>query len=154
MSNIFLHAKGASCMQRARLISGMFSVTVLLSLSIILARVAFPTVSIFGPQAQWSTLDTFQGSGNKNTSGFLVPAQWRIAWSCAPASSPIRRYNVIVEVKRSAELLSPFAATELAVNTFCTNAQRSGTKDESGIGTASISVISEGQWMIDIQAPK
>jgi hypothetical protein len=54
---------------------------------------------------------------------------------------------MIVTVKRAAELLFPFVTTELAVNTFCTDAQKSGTKNEEQAGTVSLSVV-VATWVV------
>jgi len=135
-------------MQRTRLLSGICSGLLLLTALFFAARQAFPTVQFFDTQKA-STLASFAGFGNRDLPGVDTPPHWRIAWSCDPASSPIRRYNVIVTVK-STSIFGPTFA--LAVNTFCTDQQTSGVQDETSVGTVYLSVVSEGTWKIEIQA--
>jgi hypothetical protein len=139
-------------MPKQRLISGVFSLAVSLVLGIVLAWQALPVLHLSGSQPEWLTIAVFQGSGSKDTAGFLTFVPWRLTWSCDPASSLLHKYNIIVELRT--DITTTHAVDTVAFNTFCDTAHTSGLLDETLVGTIYLSVISEGEWTLEAQVKR
>ncbi len=50
---------------------------------------------------KWTITHTFSSNGEKKTSTFAAPDDWKIQWKCNPSSSYGGSYNVIVMVYNS-----------------------------------------------------
>jgi hypothetical protein len=70
--------KGCEAMSEQRLLAGILAIAVLESLLVIMTLQTFPSLYFFSIEPGWKTIDTFQGSGSKDTPGFLVSAPWRL----------------------------------------------------------------------------
>jgi hypothetical protein len=113
------------------------------------AKPAAPTATP-KPKA-WHVLNKLTGNGDSQTADFTVPgANWRIVWSCNPASEFGGSYNVIVDV-------DPVDTTQIgdpgAINTICQAGNTTGTTNihDLGAGTYYLNVMSEAAWTMDIE---
>ncbi len=98
---------------------------------------------------KWTTVQTFSGNGTKKTSVFNVPGDWKLVWTCDPASFG-GSYNVIVDVDNADS--TPFDAG--AVNTICASGNTHGETEEHQSGQVYLAVNSEAAWSISIQELK
>ena len=98
---------------------------------------------------KWTTVQTFNGSGSKHTATFTAPADWKILWTCNPASFAIP-YNVIIEVDNA----SDGSTLDLPVNTTCKAGNTSDSSEEHQGGSVFLNVTSEGDWTIQVQELK
>ncbi|HEX6797686.1 MAG TPA: hypothetical protein VF116_08235 [Ktedonobacterales bacterium] len=99
---------------------------------------------------KWTTIQSFQGSGDKKTGTFSVPDDWRIVWTCDPSSYYGYQYNVIVSVYNSdGSILDP-----ATVNTLCKSGNSSDWTEEHQGGDVYLDVISESDWAIQVQVLK
>ena len=99
---------------------------------------------------QWTTIQTFQGNGNKKTSTFTVPDDWRIVWSCDPRSFDNIQYNVIIDVYNA-------DGSDLdlgAVNTLCKSGNTTDNTEEHQGGSVYLDIQSEAAWKVQIQVLK
>ncbi|MBE3560367.1 MAG: hypothetical protein IMW89_14250 [Ktedonobacteraceae bacterium] len=95
---------------------------------------------------QWTTIQTFTGTGAKKTSVFTVPEHWRIAWSCDPTSHNNLSYNLIIHANSTTNAL-----LGNGVETTC---KKDNTRNSTEIyrgGKVYLSIISEGKWTVQIQ---
>lgn len=100
--------------------------------------------------AQWTKTHTFKGDGIKKTEIFTVTSNWKLKWSCNPASSaPLDQYNVIVVVYGSDNTMK-----DLAINTICKTGNTSGETEMHEGGAIYLDVNSTGQWEIQIEEKK
>ena len=98
----------------------------------------------------WTTTQTFQGNGNKKTTTFAAPNEWKLRWSCDPTSSSIGQYNVIVNVYAGDRTPLDYGA----VNTLCKSGNtRDETAEHQG-GTVYLEILSEGAWTVQVQVLK
>lgn len=99
---------------------------------------------------QWTTVQSFQGNGNKKTTTFAVPNSWKLIWSCDPSSDYSGEYNVIVDVVRpDGSYVDPGA-----VNTICQAGNTGDSTQEYQGGTVYLDVQSEDVWTIQVQVLK
>lgn len=96
----------------------------------------------------WLPTHKFSGNGNKKTGTFTVGSDWRIVWSCSPASDA--SYNVIVNVYNA----DGSAADLAAINTICSPGNEGDMTEEHQGGTIYLEIISEGGWTVTIQEPE
>lgn len=96
---------------------------------------------------KWVTVQKFTGSGSKKTASFTVGDNWAIGWACAPNSSAIGSYNVIVDVYNS----DGTPADPGAINTICKPGNTSDQTQEHQGGNIYLDIQSEGDWSIVIQ---
>jgi hypothetical protein len=97
-------------------------------------------------QANWTTIQSFSGNGSKTTGTFDVPGDWKIVWRCDPASWGGLPYNVAVIVYNSDGTMA-----DSGVNAMCS---QNNIHDETEVhhgGTVYLSIISEGDWVIEVQ---
>jgi hypothetical protein len=97
----------------------------------------------------WTSVQTFKGSGSKKTQTFTVGDNWRLKWTCDPASFGGSSFNVIIEVDNA-----DGSYADLPVNTMCKPGNTSDTSYEATGGTYLLNVTSEGDWSIEIQVQK
>lgn len=96
----------------------------------------------------WLPTHTFKGNGNKKTETFTVGSDWRIVWSCSPASDA--SYNVIVNVYNA----DGSAADLAAINTICQAGNTGDITEEHQGGTIYLEIVSEGGWTVTVQEPE
>lgn len=97
----------------------------------------------------WTTTQSFSGNGEKKTGVFTVPADWKVNWTCDPASFGNSSYNLSVTVMGSDN-----STIDLAVNTLCATGNVSGSTEEHQAGQVFLDVSSEAAWTITIQEMK
>ena len=95
----------------------------------------------------WTTVQTFQGNGSKKTGTFSVPDDWKIKWTCNPASFGGADYNVIVGVYNSDGSIADFGA----INSTCKNGSVAGETEEHQGGNVYLDITSEGDWTFTVQ---
>lgn len=100
------------------------------------------------PPPTWHTVQTFSGNGHQNAESFYEDAiNWRIAWSCNPASTFGGQYNLIVSV-----YLSDGSDADIgAINTICQPGNTSGNTTEDLMGNMYLDIESEGAWTVKVQ---
>jgi hypothetical protein len=108
---------------------------------------AIPTPT---PVPTWQTTHTYTGNGIKKTETITVPGDWKLLWTCDPASSYGGSYNVIVEVDNS----DGTTADPAAINTICASGNTSGDTEERQAGNVYFSVNSEAAWTLTVQELK
>jgi hypothetical protein len=96
----------------------------------------------------WKTTHTFQGNGTKKTELFPISDDWKLSWTCNPASFDGMQYNVIVTVYGSDNTMQ-----DVAINTLCKYGNASGSTEEHSGGSIYLDVDSEGSWNLTIQEP-
>jgi len=94
----------------------------------------------------WTTVQSFKGSGSKKTQTFTVGDNWRLKWTCDPASFSGIAFNVIIEVDNA-----DGSYADLPVNTTCKPGNTSDVSYEAAGGTYLLSITSEGDWTIQVQ---
>jgi hypothetical protein len=99
---------------------------------------------------KWVVVQKFTGSGSKKTGTFTVGDNWGIQWACAPNSSAIGSYNVIVDVYNS----DGTPAAPGAINTICKPGNTSDVTQEHQGGNIYLDIQSEGDWAVVIQELK
>lgn len=99
--------------------------------------------------AQWTTVQTFTGTGAKKTPTFHIGNTWRINWSCTVGSFSGIDYNVIVAVYSSDATL-----LDLPLNTMCKIGNASGETDMHQGGNVYLDISSEGDWKLNVQELK
>lgn len=97
-----------------------------------------------------STIQTFTGSGVKRTSPFTVPAAWRLAWACNPASFAGGAYILRAIVYNADGTVLDYAA----INTTCKSGNTASFTQEHQGGSIYLVIISQAAWTIQIQASK
>lgn len=103
---------------------------------------AMPTPS---PLA-WGTTHTLTGNGVKKTEIFTVGDNWKIKWSCDPASSYNGSYNVIITVHNANGTYK-----DLAINTMCNSSNTSGETEEHSGGNVYLDIAVGYVWEVTIQ---
>jgi len=98
------------------------------------------------PPPKWTTVQTFKGTGSKKTGSFTASNDWKILWTCNPASFSIP-YNVIIEVHNAADA----SLLDLPVNTTCKAGNTSDSSEEHQGGSVYLDITSEGDWTIQVQ---
>lgn len=111
------------------------------------ATVALATSAPTHP-TQWTTVQTFKGSGTKKTVAFAVPASWRIMWSCDLSSHNNANYDVIIHPNSTNNAL-----LDNGVETICNKNNTHNTVEVHKGGKIYLSIISEGAWVVQIQTP-
>lgn len=111
-----------------------------------------PTQAPTKPQKPltWTTVQTFQGNGSKKTGTFTASDDWKITWSCNPASSYGGSYNMIVSVYNSDATPADIGA----INSTCQAGSIQGETEEHQAGTVYLDITSEGTWNITVQELK
>ncbi len=97
----------------------------------------------------WTTTQNFSGNGEKKTGVFSVPDDWKVNWTCNPASFGNTSYNLSVTVMGSDN-----STVDLAVNTLCASGNVSGTTEEHQAGQVFLDISSEATWTVTIQEMK
>lgn len=108
-----------------------------------------PTPTPTPKPLKWTTVQTFTGSGNKKTSTFSVPGDWKLLWSC-PASevaNQLGEYNLMVDVDNSDGTPADLGA----INELCKSGNLSGETEERVSGNVYLDITSEAGWTIKIQ---
>jgi len=110
-----------------------------------------PTTAAKTPAGQknWTTTQTFTGSGSKKTGVFSVPADWKINWTCKPSSFTGNQYNLVIFVYNSDNTLA-----DSGVNTICKAGNISDSTEIHTSGQVYLNIISEGDWTIQVQESK
>src|SRR6266571_3026223 len=106
-----------------------------------------PTTAAKTPAGQknWTTTQTFTGSGSKKTGVFSVPADWKINWTCKPSSFTGNQYNLVIFVYNSDNTLA-----DSGVNTICKAGNISDSTEIHTSGQVYLNIISEGDWTIQV----
>jgi hypothetical protein len=99
--------------------------------------------------AQWTTVQTFSGTGAKKTPTFHIGNTWQINWSCTVGSFSGIDYNVIVAVYKSDGSLF-----DVPLNTMCKSGNASGQTTMHQGGDVYLDINSEGDWKFEIQEMK
>jgi len=98
-------------------------------------------------QSQWVTTQTFTANGSMKTGNFTVPDEWKMQWTCNPASSDLGQYNVIVAVYNAdGTPLDPGA-----FNTICKAGVTSGSTQEHQGGNVYLDIETEGNVTFTVQ---
>jgi hypothetical protein len=106
------------------------------------------TTSPAPKQPSWTTTHTFSGKGPQKTATFTVNDNWRIVWSCDPASVNGPSYPVFIEVD------SPDGTfLENGVDTRCQQNNTHGVNEMQASGPVYLKVISLGDWVVQVQVP-
>jgi hypothetical protein len=98
---------------------------------------------------KWTTTQNFLGTGSKKTAVFTVPGDWKIVWTCNPASFQGIDYNVIIIVYNSDGSLA-----DTGVNSMC---KKTNTHDSTEVhvsGNVYLDITSEGDWTVQVQELK
>lgn len=111
---------------------------------------ATPTPSPTPKPKVWTTVQTFTGNGNKKTTTFTAPDDWKIIWKCDPTNNAIGQYNVIVDVKAA----DGSDVDPGAINTICKSGNTTGETEERQGGQVYLDVSSEDNWTVQIQVQK
>jgi hypothetical protein len=101
-------------------------------------------------QSQWVTTHTFTANGPKKTENFTVANEWKMQWTCNPASDAFGQYNVMVAVYNA-------DGTELdpmAFNTICKAGVTSGSTQEHQGGNVYLDNQTDGNVTITVQELK
>lgn len=99
---------------------------------------------------QWTTIQSFQGNGDKQTGDFTVPNDWRLVWTCDPSSFSGGQYNLIVEVDNAdGSILDPGA-----INTICQSGNTTDNTEEHQGGSVYLKITSEAAWTLAVQVLK
>lgn len=98
---------------------------------------------------KWTTTQKFSGNGSKNTPTFTVSNNWKIVWTCNPASFDGGTYNLIITPTGT-----DGTPTDAGVNTMCKAGNTSDSTTIQPGGTIALDVISEGDWTIQVQELK
>lgn len=97
----------------------------------------------------WTTVQSFSGNGSKNTPAFQIGDNWKIVWTCNPASFDGGSYNVIITPTGTDGV-----PTDQGVNTTCKAGNTSGDTTVQAGGTIALDIISEGDWTIKVEQLK
>ncbi len=111
------------------------------------AAQATPTSASPTQSQQWVTTHTFSTNGSMKTEDFTVANEWKMQWTCNPASGGLGQYNVIVEVYNA-------DGTELdptAFNTICKAGVTSGSTQEHQGGNVYLDNQTDGSVTITVQ---
>jgi len=101
------------------------------------------------PKAKsYQTIKEFSGNGTQETEKFTVGNEWKLLWTCDPASFSFE-YNVAVQIKKSADSFG-----DLAVNTICKEGNTSGETIKHKGGEIFLDISSTAAWTITIQELK
>jgi hypothetical protein len=98
-------------------------------------------------QSQWVTTHAFPANGPMKTADFTVANDWKMQWTCNPASDGLGQYNVIVAVYNA-------DGTELdpmAFNTICKAGVTSGSTQEHQGGNVYLDNQTDGNVTITVQ---
>lgn len=97
----------------------------------------------------WTTIKTLSGNGTEKTDSFTVPANWKLLWSCDPASGP-DGYNVSATINNA----SDDSFVDAGINSQCSASNTSGETNVTASGTLRLDIISEAAWTFKIQVEK
>ncbi|MDQ2885364.1 MAG: hypothetical protein M3Y39_04675 [Chloroflexota bacterium] len=101
-------------------------------------------------QSQWVTTHTFTANGPMKTENFTVANEWKMQWTCNPASDGLGEYNVIVAVYNAdGTSLDP-----MAFNTICKAGVTSGSTQEHQGGNVYLDNETDGNVTITVQELK
>jgi hypothetical protein len=98
----------------------------------------------------WTTTQSFSGNGSKKTGIFTASDDWKITWSCNPASSYGGSYNMIVGVYNGDATPADIGA----INSTCQAGSIKGETEEHQGGSVYLDITSEGTWTITVQELK
>jgi uncharacterized protein (UPF0333 family) len=124
----------------------LFWIVVLIIVVVALAAIVNATSHVASTQSTWTTTHTFTGNGIEKTAIFTVSNDWKIIWSCNPASFYGSVYNVQVIAYNSDGSIADFA-----LNALCKTDNISGETEEHQSGDVYLSINSESDWTIQIQ---
>ncbi len=100
---------------------------------------------------KWTTVQTFNGSGNKKTAIFNTSNDWKIIWSCNPASAYLGEYNLTVDVVNSDGTPLDYGA----INEICKAGNTTNSTEEHQGGQVYLDIQSDGgTWTIQVQELK
>ncbi len=111
------------------------------------AAQATPTSTSSTQSQQWVTTHTFSANGSMKTEDFTVANEWKMQWTCNPASSGLGQYNVIVTVDNADGTPLDFGA----FNTICKTGVTSGITQEHQGGNVYLDIKTEGSVTITVQ---
>lgn len=103
---------------------------------------ASPTSEMF----KWTTTHTFSGNDSQKTDIFTIDNNWRIVWSCNPASVASLNYPVFIEVDAP-----DGSILDRGVETLCQNNNTQGAEEIYAWGQMRLNVICEGDWAVQVQ---
>jgi hypothetical protein len=98
------------------------------------------------PQFQWTTTQTFSGTGLQKTDTFTVGDHWRIVWSCDPGSVEGEDYLVLIEVDAP-----DGSILDRGVETLCQQHTTHGIDEMYSGGQVSLHVVCIGKWTVQVQ---
>lgn len=97
------------------------------------------------PAPQWTVVHTFTGNGKMQTERFTVPQEWKLSWTCNPASDYFGSYNVIIHSVYSA------GGKDLLINTICETQNTSGETHIYQDGEIYLDLTISGEWLVEVQ---
>ncbi len=100
-------------------------------------------------QQKWTTTHTFTGNGSKKFATFAVPGDWKLLWTCDPASFTGGQYNVIITPTGTDN-----TPVDAGINTICKAGNTSGDTEIRTSGNVFLDVTSEASYTIKIQELK
>lgn len=109
---------------------------------------ATPTI-ILRPSGQWMTVKTFTGKGSQKTLLFTVPNNWRIVWSCDLTSHNNTSYYLFVHATSAVNTL-----LDDSVETTCSQNNTQNFSQLHQGGKVYLNILSQGSWIIQVQALK
>jgi hypothetical protein len=92
-------------------------------------------------------LQTFSGSGPKQTDAFTVQSAWQISWLCAPRADPKNQYQLKIDVNNADTTFFAFTTGDLS----CQKDSIAGSIKETQTGHFYLYITSKGPWAIEIQ---
>lgn len=100
-------------------------------------------------QQKWTTTHTFTGNGSKKFATFAAPGDWKLLWTCDPASFTGGQYNVIITPTGTDN-----TPVDAGINTICKAGNTSGDTEIRTSGNVFLDVTSEASYTIRIQELK
>jgi hypothetical protein len=100
-------------------------------------------------QQNWTTTHNFKGSGIKKTETLTVADDWKLLWTCDPASFTGGQYNIAVTIYGADNTLQ-----DVAINVICKAGTTSGSTEEHSGGSVYLDVNSEADWSLQVQELK
>jgi hypothetical protein len=97
----------------------------------------------------WTTVKTFTGTGSEKTDTFSAPDNWKLSWKCDPKSFDNIQYNVVATINDASDSM-----IDSGVNALCKPGTTSGSTNVTSGGTVRLDIISEGDWVFNIQEQK
>lgn len=97
----------------------------------------------------WTTVKTFKGNGSLKTDTFSAPSTWKLSWTCDPTSFNNIQYNVVALIEDANG-----TTVDSGVNAMCKPGTTSGSTNVTSGGVVRLNIISEGDWVFNIQEQK